>query len=119
MVYETIPNIEHTPLELRIRLKTFLEQVPEVNYTALQLANLTGFEAKGSCVQLRKAIKELILEGMIIISTSEGFKLTKDPEQIRNYCLSLQHRIIGISNRINALMKNIPLEKQKELNDYG
>lgn len=107
MVYETIPGIERTSVELRSGLKAFLMGVPETTYTAKDLARLTGFDTTGSCVQLRKAIKELIIDGTPIISNNEGFKLTSNPQEIRDYCLSLQHRIIGISNRINALMRNI------------
>lgn len=117
MVYESVPNIEMTSLELRMGLKAFFQGVPETTYTAKELSRLTGFDTSGSCVQLRRAIKELIIEGSPIISDNNGFKLTNDPEQIKAYCQSLQHRIIGISNRINALIRNIKPcdEKQTRL----
>ena len=111
MVYDNVPNIERTSLELRSSLKAFLTSLPEVTYPAKDLARLIGFDTAGSCFQLRKAIKELIIDGTPIISSNEGFKLTNDPEQIKAYCQSLQRRIIGISNRINSLMRNIKVNE--------
>ena len=88
-------------------LRSFLQSHPNTTFNSQSLATATGYSTKKTCVELRKAIAELIDEGQPIISNDDGYKLTTDKEEIMKCIQSLQRRELGISRRIKSLNKHL------------
>ena len=89
-------------------LRQFFKDNPNEYHNSKDLE--VAFDFKSN-VALRKAITELIEEeGLPIISSVKGYKLTTDPEEIHVYIESLNSRIKGIERRIKSL--------QRFLNEY-
>jgi hypothetical protein len=97
------PNLIHQKNALR----TFLQSHPDTIFNSQSLATATGYSNKKTCVELRKAIAELIDEGQPIISNDDGYKLTTDKDEIRKCIQSLQKRELGIARRIKSLNKHL------------
>ena len=106
MIYESIPekhkiNISEQQLSeliyyLWIHRGTYIK--------SNEIARATGFNNKGSCVELRNAITILIEEKELpIIADNNGYCYATDTEMIRKYVQTLIGRVQGINKRINAL----------------
>jgi hypothetical protein len=75
---------------------------------AKEIAKLSGYKARGSCVALRKDITKLICEFHLpIISNARGFKWATNTDEILAYIQSLHNRITGIARRCESLHKII------------
>jgi hypothetical protein len=85
-------------------IEEFLKLNPEHFFTAKQIAYSCGFSTIGSCVEVRKAITTLIeTKACSIISSSNGFTYTQDPQKIKAYSDSLMIRLRGLGKRIYAV----------------
>ena len=103
-IYETVP-IEFKDLEEeKHRLLEYLRDNKGRFFKSKELASKTGFPISNTCVELRKAVTELIEEEKYpIITSSSGFAWASHPNQISYYIESLEARIKGINRRINSL----------------
>lgn len=100
-------HIKKQTIEQKNKLREFLQTHPDTIYNSIQLAFATGYPANKTCVELRKALAELIDEGMPIISNDNGYKLTNNKQEITDCITSLQKREQGISRRIKSLRQHI------------
>ena len=100
-------HLKQQTIDQKNKLRSFLQAHLNTNYNSQTLATLTGYPTKKTCVELRKALAELIDEGMPIISNDDGYKLTTDKEEIRKCIQSLQKRELGIARRIKSLSKHL------------
>lgn len=102
-VYSTVEVIEDRELDpTRNKIEEYLydQDTPK---TAREIAKATGYNTKGSQVELRKAIAELIeVDKVPIISLSNGFMIAHHPNQMRHYAKRLRERIMGIERRAKA-----------------
>lgn len=72
--------------------------------TAPVIAKKIGWPTRGTQIEVRKAVTELIeIDGQPIISGSEGFALTTNPEQLKAYGEQLESRRQGLQRRINKI----------------
>ena len=105
MIYETVPENVMRKSGSKKALKLFLKHHSGTFFTARKLAIVAGYEIKGTQVEIRKTISELISEGCPIISSDTGFMWTDDSLKLQKYIESLQHRINGIDRRIFYLKR--------------
>ncbi len=107
-IYETVP-VEHIESHLdqdRQNIMSLLKQNKGKPYTARKIAELCGYSIKGTQVEVRKAITELIeIDHRPIVSMAKGFMWIVHINQISTYIDSLSCRQFGIERRINALKK--------------
>lgn len=106
MIYSSVPDKAITSLKGdKVALRIVLSENIGSFFTAKCLAGICNFPTKGSCVELRKAITELIEEESLpIIATSDGFSWTKNSDDLRVYAESLRLRIKGLERRICAVV---------------
>jgi hypothetical protein len=72
--------------------------------TAVDLALDNGIpETSDSCPTTRSIIREMIDEGMLIGSTSRGYKLMTTGKEVQQCLNSLLKRQMGISRRIQSI----------------
>lgn len=108
-IYSSVPSSaisdnSITDLTQREKLLSVLQGNKGIPFTAQKLAMKCGFPMKGSNVETRKAITELIeVDGYPICSGSKGFFYPNSKEEIKAYIESLESRKNGIDRRINAL----------------
>lgn len=94
-------------IEQKNKLREFLQSHPDTTFNSQSLSTVTGYPSKKTCVELRKALAELIDEGMPIISNDDGYKLTTNPDDIIKCIQSLQRREQGIARRIKSLREHL------------
>lgn len=99
-IYSSVEVIEERELDpQRNKIEDYLYE-QEHPVTAREIAKATGYNTKGSQVELRKAITELIeIDKVPIISLSNGFMIAHHPNQMRHYAKRLRERIMGIERR--------------------
>lgn len=105
-IYTSVPKevINNYFNATRQDILIFLKRQPGKAYTAKQIALACDYPTKGTQVEVRKAITELItLDKIPIISTGNGFMFPTDPQQIIRYIHSLEERKQGIQRRITNL----------------
>jgi hypothetical protein len=100
-------HLKQQTTDQKNNLREFLQSHPNITFNSQSLATATGYPNKNTCVELRKALAELIDEGMPIISDDNGYKLTTDKEEIRKCIFSLQKRELGIARRIKKLSEHL------------
>lgn len=84
-------------------LKRVLSEVPGKFFSSRRLAKLTGYSDKGTCVDLRKAITELIEEEREpIVSGPKGYAKAKGVNQLIFCRDALEQRRMGLDRRIEA-----------------
>ncbi|MBW2645187.1 MAG: hypothetical protein JRE23_03225 [Deltaproteobacteria bacterium] len=72
--------------------------------TAKDLAHDNGIAEKSdTCPVTRSLIKDMIDEGMLIGSTSKGYKLMTTGKEVQQCLNSLLKRTIGINKRIQSI----------------
>jgi biotin operon repressor len=99
--------LKQQTIDQKNKLREFLQSHPNTTYNSQSLATATGYPTKKTCVELRKALAELIDEGIPIISDDNGYKLTTDKDEIWKCIKSLEKRQQGISRRIKSLREHI------------
>ena len=105
-IYSTIPeeHIEEMPEELKDKLSNHLESYKGTFFKAMPLAKAIGYPTKGTQVELRKAITELIEEQKLpIVSNPKGFTWATCSNMIKFYLEALQHRKQGLERRIKSV----------------
>jgi len=105
-IYNTVPQEVVLPLKesKRYDILKFLRANREVFFRSKQIAKECGFPIKGTCVEVRKAITELIeLDYQPIISTSKGYCYTRNYQRVVCYLDSLNNRKQGLHRRIKAI----------------
>jgi hypothetical protein len=89
-----------------------LKYKPDHYFTAKKIAEILGFPSRGSCVEVRKAITELIeRHGHPIVSDNHGFCYTHDKNKLVAYSNSLLLRQKGICKRRNHI--NLIIEEME------
>lgn len=101
--------------------KVLLLQVLENNkgkfFPAKKLAEMSGYKTKGTQVELRKAITELIeIEGKPIVGNVKGFAYASCANMVRFYLEQLGQREMGLARRISKVQEIYMDMKQKEEN---
>jgi len=107
-IYETIPekDILDMPESSRYRILMFLKKKPDKIFNSRAIAKACGFPVKGSCVEVRKAVTELLeLDRQPIISTGKGFCYTQSYQKVVCYLDSLNNRKQGLQRRLIAVSK--------------
>lgn len=102
-IYSTVPDeaISRT-VPPRRRVYDFLKRSVDA-VTAKEIAIECGFPQRGTHVEVRKAITELIeVDHLPIVATGRGFKIG-NITQVRNYIESLVQRRMGVDRRIRSL----------------
>lgn len=105
-IYSIVPkeHISSVPNESKTKLLNFLRNNPDKSFTASKIAELNGLPTRGTQVEVRKILTELIeLYFQPIISTSTGFCYTLNSKKLLAYAESLNHRVLGIQRRITAI----------------
>ena len=99
-IYSSVEILEHRELDpQRKQIEDYLYEQDNPQ-TAREIAKATGYNTRGSQVELRKAISELIeIDNVPIISLSNGFMIAHHPNQMRHYAKTLRERIQGIERR--------------------
>lgn len=100
-------HLKQQTIDQKNKLREFLQSHPDTIFNSQSLATATGYPAKKTCVELRKALAELIDEGIPIISDDNGYKLTTDKDEIWKCIKSLEKRQQGISRRIKSLSEHL------------
>jgi hypothetical protein len=95
-----VTNKEHFKFDIKFALR----QAPGP-LKAKTLAAFAGIQEldKQTCPMTRMVIRELIDEGMLIGSTSKGYRLMKTGKEVQQCLNSLLKRTIGINTRIQAI----------------
>jgi hypothetical protein len=109
-IYSSVPekNIIDIPDENRAKIYKFLAKNKGKFFTARQIAIECGFPTKGTQVEVRKAITELLeLDVLPIVATSKGFGLATRRSQLEQYNATLGERKSGLDRRIKAVTKII------------
>jgi len=102
-IYSTVPVQTDYVVETKNKLLMILKDNPGKFYKARTLAENCGFNIKGSQVELRKAITDLIMAGHPIVSNALGFGWAQTSNMITMYIESLEYRKKGLQRRIDAL----------------
>lgn len=111
-IYSTVPDDHNPPVDrdARIKIMELLKGNPKKFFTAAEIARRCGLSKKGTQVEVRKAITELIeIYQQPIVSTGSGFAYTEEYNMLINYCERLTNRVQGINRRITAL-RNIAIK---------
>lgn len=82
---------------------TLLRKAKGQYLNSFQISDECGYKYVKTCPSTRKDIKLLISLGYPIISSSKGYKLAENIEEINEYIERLNIRIYGIKNRIKML----------------
>ena len=107
-IYETVheKDMVDMPKSAKYRILLFLRKTPDKTYTSREIAKQCGFPVKGSCVEVRKAITELLEQDwQPIISTAKGFSYTQNYQKVVCYLDSLNNRKQGLQRRLIAVSK--------------
>lgn len=105
-IYSTVPeeHIKDEPEEKRYLVAKFLKEHKGEWFKSKIIARRCGYPARGTQVEVRKAITELItIDKLPIISSGRGFCYAKNKEMIQEYIESLESRVMGIKRRIKNL----------------
>jgi hypothetical protein len=109
-IYSSVPekNIIDIPDENRAKIYRLLAKTKGKFYTARQIAIECNFPTKGTQVEVRKAITELLeLDVLPIVATGKGFGLATRRSQLESYVATLGERKLGLDRRIKAVNKII------------
>ena len=107
-IYTTVPEKAYTEGEYeeqkKDEIKNFLEEQKGKFFTAATIAKEVGLPLRGTNVEVRKYVTQLIeIDGVPIVAGGKGFSYAIHKNQIKFYVESLQDRIKGIQRRINCL----------------
>ena len=121
-IYSTVPNehIEEMPEELKDKLSNYLKSYKGKFFKAMPLAQAIGYPTKGTQVELRKAITELIEEQKLpIVSNPKGFTWATCSNMIKFYLEALQNRKQGLERRIKSVNQiyHDMLEQEQEVEE--
>lgn len=101
-IYSTVPEKAIKPMKDRQVILRVLQKNRLL--TAIKIAKIAGWPTRGTQVEVRKAITELIeLDGHPIISGSDGFMLATTKAQLLDYIEQLEHRKQGLQRRIDKI----------------
>ena len=115
-IYSTVPleMIEKVDSSKKLEIVHFLKANKEICFTAKSIAQKCGFPNKGTHIEVRRAITELIeCNGASIIATSKGFCWTDELDKLIEYSTTLNLRKLGLERRIKAI------ERLQELNQLN
>lgn len=106
-IYTTVPDeaFDTEPeFNKRREIMLFLKAYKGQFFTAGKIAKAVGLPTRGTQVEVRKAITQLLeLDGEPVISTSKGFGLAISKEQLLNYADRLENRLKGLQRRIDCV----------------
>lgn len=110
MIYETVPKEQIVGFvddrSFRQPILDFLKEKPGVFFKAREIAKATGLPVRGTQVEVRKAITQLIeIDREPIVSNEKGFSYTEKPEMLLFYARCLEERKQGIERRIQAILR--------------
>ena len=89
-------------------------------YKARTLALECGFNTKGTQVELRKAITELLeLEHYPIVSGSSGYCWATNSNMLMHYLIDLNNRKMGLQRRIDCVALVYNSMKNEEGGENG
>jgi len=101
-IYSTVPDevLEDRSLDPeRQKIFNFLAEAHGPK-TAREIAQQTGYPTRGTQVEVRKAITQLLeIDQKPIISVGKGFMIADHPNQMIRYAERLRERIQGIERR--------------------
>ena len=104
MIYSSVPEgVLKAHKGNKFKILAYLRSKPGVFTKSRSLAVIGGFPVKGSFVELRKGITELIEAGHGIVSSDKGFSFAKDEAAILIYIDQLVSRRFGLDRRIKSL----------------
>lgn len=107
-IYTTVPEgkIDESVKEESHKVLNHLKANEGKFMTARDIAIAVGFPTKGTQVEVRKAITELIeIQGQPIISVGKGFTFTNKKGMVSTYADNLENRKQGLERRIKAVRK--------------
>lgn len=116
-IYSTVPdeNINSNYDDKRHKVLKFLKENQGTFFKAGVIAKAVEFPTKGTQVEVRKAITELIeIDQKPIIATSKGFSYAQHPNQLKFYVNSLEERKQGLQRRIDKVLQIYDLYKDQE-----
>jgi len=105
-IYSSVPEKVFSTYGDKEQVIHLLTKEPGKFIKAKKIAEECGYNTRGTCVELRKEIAELITERHLpIISNSTGFAWAKNKGQIL-FCIDqLDTRILGIKRRRDSLQQ--------------
>ena len=107
-IYETVPE-EHIDAKYdkeRHKILKFLKENKGEFFKARQIAQHCEFPTRGTQVEVRKAVTQLIeIDREPIIATAKGFTYPTHPNQIKFYANRLEERKQGLQRRIDKVMQ--------------
>jgi len=81
-----------------------------------KLASLIGIDATGTNQKIRKACKELLIEGEAVVSCTKGFYIAENVQELKEYQSNIVNRIIGMERDVKAINHLIvEMEEPEEL----
>lgn len=86
---------------------SLLKAMPDMVFTARQIAARCCLDTTGTCPEVRRLICELNMDGEPIVSNNKGFFYTEDEEALYKYRESLWFRAEAIIVRAHAITKTI------------
>ena len=104
-IYSSVPNEILEDKSLDARRDVILEYLntSDEPKTARNIATECGYPTRGTQVEVRKAITQLIeIDKMPIISVAKGFMVATCANQMNNYAERLTERCQGILRRAKA-----------------
>ena len=116
-IYSTVPeeNIDSTFEEERHKVLNFLRADKGKFHKAAEIAQKVGFPTRGTQVEVRKAVTQLIeIDEEPIIATARGFAYASHPNQLKFYADSLDERKQGLQRRIDKVRQIHERYKDKE-----
>jgi hypothetical protein len=107
-IYSSVPEevLDNKGLDPdRMKIFNFLEQA-ESPQTAREIAKAVGYPTKGTQVEVRKAITQLLeIDHKPIISVGKGFMIADHPNMMIRYAERLRERMQGIERRARICEK--------------
>jgi len=106
-IYTTVPdeNIDKD-YDDRLKIRDFLKKNTGKFFVASKIAEAVDFPVRGTQVEVRKAITELIeIDHEPIVAVAKGFGYATNQRMLELYVERLEQRKQGLQRRINAVKK--------------